>query len=35
MIGEAIRVSMPLVEFVLIAGGAFVVGFFLGVWIRG
>lgn len=35
MIAEAIRLSMPLVEFVLIVGAAFVVGFFVGVWVRG
>lgn len=35
MISESIRVSMPLVEMVLITGAAFVVGFFLGVWVRG
>ena len=34
MIGEAIRVSMPLVELVLIIGGSFAAGFFLGVWVR-
>lgn len=34
MIGQAIRVSMPLVELVLIVGVAFVLGFFLGVWVR-
>lgn len=35
MIGQAIRVSMPLVEMVLIVGAAFVIGFFVGVWVRG
>lgn len=34
MIGDAIRVSMPAIEFGLIVGFAFVIGFFLGVWVR-
>jgi hypothetical protein len=34
MIGQSIRVSMPLVEFLLIAGFAFVSGFFVGIWVR-
>lgn len=34
MISDAIRVSMPLVEFVLIVGFTFAIGFFLGVWVR-
>lgn len=34
MIAEAIRVSMPLVELLAIAGGAFVLGFLVGVWVR-
>lgn len=34
MIAAAIRVSMPLVELVLIAGFAFVLGFFAGLWVR-
>ena len=34
MIGEAIRVSMPLAELVIIIGAAFAAGFFLGVWVR-
>lgn len=35
MIGEVIRVSMTLVEQLLIIGGAFVIGFFAGWWVRG
>lgn len=35
MIGEAIRVSMPLVEWLLTMGATFVVGFFVGWWVRG
>lgn len=34
MIGEAIRVGMPLVELVLIIGGAFAAGFVVGLWAR-
>jgi hypothetical protein len=34
VIGEAIRVSMPAVEFALIVGVAFVLGFFAGMWVR-
>lgn len=34
MTAEAIRVSMPLVELVLIIGFSFAVGFFAGVWVR-
>jgi hypothetical protein len=34
VIGQAIRVSMPLVELVTIVGFAFVIGFFAGVWVR-
>ncbi len=34
MTAEAIRVSMPLVELVLIAGFAFALGFFVGLWVR-
>ncbi len=34
MIGEAIRVSMPLAEFVIIIGVAFAAGFFLALWVR-
>lgn len=32
---EVIRVSMTLLEQVIIIGGAFVVGFFAGWWVRG
>jgi len=35
VIGEVIRVSMPLAELLLIVGGAFVVGFSLGWWVKG
>lgn len=35
MIAESIRISLPLVEGLLITGGAFVVGFFAGWWARG
>jgi len=35
VIGETIRVSMPLIELVLIMGGSFVVGCATGWWIRG
>jgi uncharacterized protein YjeT (DUF2065 family) len=34
VIGEAIRVSMPLAELVTIAGVAFGVGFIVGWWVR-
>lgn len=34
MIPDAIRVSMPLLELVLIAGVAFVVGVVAGAWLR-
>lgn len=34
MIGQAIRVSMPLVELVAIGGAAFVAGFIVGRWVR-
>lgn len=34
MIPDAIRVSMPLLELVLIAGVAFVVGVAAGAWLR-
>lgn len=34
MTGEVIRVSMPLLEQVLIIGGAFAAGFFLGICVR-
>jgi hypothetical protein len=33
--GETIRVSMSLVEQLLIIGGAFVAGFVVGWWVRG
>lgn len=35
MISETIRVSMPLVELVLIVGGSFVIGCVVGWWVRG
>lgn len=34
MIGQAIRVSMPLVELVVIVGFSLAIGFFAGVWVR-
>lgn len=34
MIAETIRISMNLIEFGLIVGFTFVVGFFVGLWVR-